>query len=215
MTDIKAVRQLSQKYGIPLIVDTYQSAGSMPINFDDVGADFMVGGFLKYMLGLPGIGFLLVNSAASYVPTQTGWFAAQDIFAMQIDKYEPSLDARRFEGGTPPIPNLYAATAGLSLLLEVGFENAWKHTQMIHHAIRDELEDLGGKIVTPQLQGTHGALLAVKVEDEQVAVSAFGKEGVVLSSRGGNLRLSPHFYNSYDDLSVLFESLRRHKHLLS
>ncbi len=213
MTDIKEVSRLTHKHQIPVLVDAYQSVGSMPIDFDDVGADFLVGGFLKYMLGLPGVGFLLARSDSKLIPTQTGWFAARDIFAMDIDRYNPSMDARRFEGGTPPIPSLYGAAAGLTLLLEVGLENVWNHTLTIHRLLRAELENIGARIVTPRNQDSHGVMVAFKTKDEHALVAELELEGVITSSRGGNLRVSPHFYNSTQDIEHLLSSLRSH-HLL-
>ncbi len=211
MTDIKEVSRFSHKHGIPVLVDAYQSVGSMPIDFDDVGADFLVGGFLKYMLGLPGIGFLLARSDSKLIPTQTGWFAARDIFAMEIDQYDPSLDARRFEGGTPPIPSVYGAVAGLKLLLEVGLENAWKHTLAFHNSLRDELEEIGAKIMTPSSPRSHGVMIAFQARNDHALVARLELEGVITSSRGGNLRVSPHFYNSILDLQNFSKSIHKHK----
>jgi selenocysteine lyase/cysteine desulfurase len=214
MTDIKAISALGRKYGIPVMVDAYQSAGSIPIDFDDVGADFMVGGFLKYMLGLPGIGFLLSKSETSLIPTQTGWFAARDIFAMNIGSYDPSQDARRFEGGTPPIPSVYAAGAGLKLLLEVGLERAWNHTFALHEFLRAELEIIGAKVKTPSHRADHGVMMAIQTADERALVNELEKVGVIVSSRGGNIRVSPHFYNTAVDIGRLIESLHGQQQLL-
>jgi selenocysteine lyase/cysteine desulfurase len=214
MTDIKEVSRFSHKYGIPVLVDAYQSVGSMPIDFDDVGADFLVGGFLKYMLGLPGIGFLLARSESMLIPTQTGWFAAKDIFAMKIEEYDPSLDARRFEGGTPPIPSVYGAVAGLKLLLEVGLDKVWNHTLDFHGALREEMENFGAKVMTPSGPSSHGVMIAIQTTHEHALVSGLEEVGVITSSRGGNLRVSPHFYNTVVDIGKLMESLRKHRSLI-
>jgi len=214
MSDIKAVSQLAHKHGIPVIVDAYQSAGSIPIDFDDVGADFMVGGFLKYMLGLPGIGFLLAKGDYSSLPTQTGWFAARDVFAMEIDKYDPATDARRFEGGTPPIPSVFAAVAGLKLLLEVGLEQSWRQTIAIHRMLRQELSNLSPTFVTPEDSKAHAGLIAFKSVDEHKLVSALDHDQVIVSSRDGNVRISPHFYNNEADVESLMKSLLDHQDLL-
>jgi selenocysteine lyase/cysteine desulfurase len=214
MSDIKAVSQLAHKHGIPVIVDAYQSAGSIPIDFDDIGANFMVGGFLKYMLGLPGIGFLLAKGDFSSLPTQTGWFAARDIFAMEIDKYDPAIDARRFEGGTPPIPSVFAAVAGLKLLLEVGLEHSWHQTSAIHRMLRQELSNLSATFLTPEDSKAHAGMIAFKSVDEHKLVSALDHDQVIVSSRDGNVRISPHFYNTEGDVEALMKSLFGQKGLL-
>jgi selenocysteine lyase/cysteine desulfurase len=214
MSDIKAISQLGHKHGIPVMVDAYQSAGSIPIDFDEVGADFLVGGFLKYMLGLPGIGFLLVKGDFSRVPTQTGWFAARDVFAMEIERYDPATDARRFEGGTPPVPSLYAAVAGLKLLLEAGLIQAWTHTSTLGRLLCTEVENLDGVVITPQRAGSYGVMVSIKATDDIKLVASLEKEGIVASSRGGNLRISPHFYNTFEDLERLLKVLHRYQELL-
>jgi selenocysteine lyase/cysteine desulfurase len=213
MIDLKAIASVAQRYGIPVLVDAYQSSGSLPINFDEIEVDFLVGGFLKYMLGIPGIGFLLARSGSSLVPTKTGWFAARDIFAMDINRYDPSSEARRFEEGTPPIPSVYAAIAGLRILLEVGLDRAWESTLGIHNAIRDGIEGLGLQTVTPREQRSHGAMLAIAARDEFQAVSALESSGVITSSRAGNLRISPHFYNDETDVDALVGSIRANHNL--
>jgi len=215
MSDIKAISQLGHKHGIPVMVDAYQSAGSIPIDFDEVGADFLVGGFLKYMLGLPGIGFLLAKEGPSRVPTQTGWFAARDVFAMEIDRYDPAIDARRFEGGTPPIPSVFAAAAGLRLLLDVGLENSWNQTDYVHQMLRQELVRLGASLVTPEESSSHAGMIAFKSVDESKLVSALDEDQIVVSSRDGNLRISPHFYNTEVDVELLVKSLSEHKALFA
>jgi selenocysteine lyase/cysteine desulfurase len=215
MSEIKAISQLGHKHGIPVMVDAYQSAGSIPIDFDEVGADFLVGGFLKYMLGLPGIGFLLVKEDPSRVPTQTGWFAARDVFAMEMDRYDPAIDARKFEGGTPPIPSVFAAVAGLRLLLDVGLEKSWNQTYLVHKMLRQELVRLGASLVTPEESSSHAGMIAFKSVDESKLVSTLDQDRIVVSSRDGNLRISPHFYNTEDDVELLMKSLFEHRALLA
>lgn len=213
MTDIKAITEIAHKYEIPVLVDAYQSAGSMPINFDELGADFIVGGFLKYMLGIPGIGFLLAKGNSDLIPTKTGWFAARNVFAMDNSSYEPALDARRFEEGTPPIPSVYAAVAGLKLLLEVGLENVWRQNQFLHDSLRQGFASLNLEIKTPSQAGSHGVMIAIAATDEHKAVETIEESAIIVSSRGGNVRISPHFYNNDVDVLRLIEALAPHRNL--
>jgi selenocysteine lyase/cysteine desulfurase len=215
MTDITRVSELSHKYGIPILVDAYQSSGSLPIDFEEIGADFLVGGFLKYMLGLPGIGFLLARTDSKFVPIQTGWFAARDVLAMEIHRYDPASDARRFEGGTPPIPSVYGAVAGMKLLLEVGLEAAWNQTLALHKVTVSALQDINARVKTPPTLNHHGVMIAIETSHERELVSRLEKESVITSYRGGNLRVSPHFYNTLEDVDSLMSAVRKNQRLLN
>ncbi len=214
MTDVKSVTEIAHKHGIPVLVDAYQSAGSIPINFDDLGADFLVGGYLKYLLGIPGVGFLLAKPNSLHIPTNTGWFASRDVFAMRIDTYDPASDARRFSAGTPPIPSVYAAVAGLEVLLKVGIKNSWKHALNLHELLRDGLSLIGANFVTSTEEGSHGVMLALKSSNEQALVARMEEFGVIASSRNGNVRLSPHFYNNFQDIENVVRAIQKHRHLL-
>lgn len=215
MTDIDAVVRLAHERGALVLVDSYQAVGAVPIDFHALGADFLVGGCLKYMLGVPGIGFALVNAAttAELVPTTTGWFAARDIFAMDINAYDPAKDARRFEGGTPTVPSTFPVAAGLQLLLEVGVEQAWQRSSQLHDLLRAGILAMGGRVVTPET--AHGPMIAVASTDENALVAALAQERVIVSCRDGNVRISPHFYNNGSDVDRALAALQTHRHLLA
>lgn len=217
MTDIAAIVELAHSRGVPVLVDAYQATGAVPIDFTALGADFLVGGALKYMLGVPGVGFALVNAATTseLVPTVTGWFAARDIFAMDIGAYDPAKDARRFEGGTPTVPSLYPVAAGLQLLLDVGVDRAWARSGTLHDHLREGVQALGGRVVTPSGAGEHGPMLAVASTDDHALVAAMEADRVIVSCRDGNVRISPHFYNDESDVEAVLASLARHRHLLA
>jgi selenocysteine lyase/cysteine desulfurase len=221
MNDIRAIVNAAHERGVPVLVDAYQSTGAVPIDFEDLGADFLLGGVLKYMLGSPGIGFALVNNKTlseflptEFIPTTTGWFAARDIFSMDIYNYDPAKDARRFEAGTPNVPSQYAAQAGLKFLLEVGVNNSWNVSSQLHDQLRAGVKELGGVCATPEHPGEHGPMLAVASVDEHAMVNAMAQDNVVVSSRDGNVRISPHFYNDSQDVEMALASMAKNRHLL-
>ncbi|VAV86553.1 hypothetical protein MNBD_ALPHA06-312, partial [hydrothermal vent metagenome] len=119
---IEAIRDLARKNGAYILVDGYQAIGSMMLNLRELDVDFYVGGSLKYLLATAGIAFLYANQnvISKLTPSMTGWFAQDDIHAMDDTRYNPSRTASRFEAGTPPVPNIYASRAGLALLKSVG-----------------------------------------------------------------------------------------------
>lgn len=212
--DLKPIIDLAHSRGALVLLDAYQGVGGVPLDVEDLGVDFLTGGCLKYLLSSPGVGFLYArqSTTAALRPTVTGWFAARDIFAMDIHSYDPAADARRFESGTPAVPSLYAAAAGISLMLEIGVANSWSHVQSLLTQLRAGIADIGGTVVTPT--GAPGPLLAVATTDEHAAVAALGEDGVVVSSRDGNVRISPHCYNNGADVEAVIAALHRHRQLL-
>jgi selenocysteine lyase/cysteine desulfurase len=148
-------------------------------------------------------------------PTSTGWFADEDIFQMDIYDYSPAPTARRFEHGTPPIPSIYAGIAGLELVQEIGVAEAQEHVRALTDQLTDSVDDLGGRVVTPREPERKGPLVAIASTDEHALVAALEDEGIVTSSRAGNLRVSFHGYNTSEDVEAVVAALARHRDLLA
>jgi selenocysteine lyase/cysteine desulfurase len=214
--DIPAIVEIARRKGALVLVDGYQGLGTLDFDVQKVSPDFVVGGMVKYLLGTAGIGFLYVRQALieSLVPTVTGWFAQSDIFAMDTTRYDPAASARRFEMGTPPVPNCYAAEAGLQILAEVGLPAIENRIVELTAAIISEAKAAGYTLATPDDAERHGALITLRTHDESALVASLENEGIVTSCRFGNLRIAPHFYNNHDDIETLFRALKRQKHLL-
>jgi selenocysteine lyase/cysteine desulfurase len=214
--DIPAIAEIARRKGALLLMDGYQGFGTMNFDVHQAGVDFAVGGMLKYMLGTAGIGFLYVREPLieKLVPTATGWFAQADIFAMDTSGYNPASTARRFEMGTPPVPNCYAAEAGLQILEDVGLPTIEYRIGELTAAIISEARKEGYTLAVPENPERHGALITLRTHDEYALVDILESHGIVTSSRSGNLRISPHFYNNWDDIDSLFRALREQKHLL-
>jgi selenocysteine lyase/cysteine desulfurase len=216
MTDAKAVADLAHERGALVLLDAYQSAGSVPIDVKALGVDFLAAGTVKYLLGSAGLGFFYCRSELwdRAWPTATGWFADQDIFQMDIHDYSPSPTARRFQSGTPPIPSIYAGIAGIELIQEIGIEETREHVLHLNAHLIAGVDELGGTVVTPHERERHGALICVKSTDVDELVAALGRWGIVTSERDGNVRISPHAYNSLEDIDLVLDALARHRHLL-
>ena len=215
--DVEGVVRLAHERGALVLVDAYQAAGAIPIDVRALGVDFLAAGTVKYLLGSAGLAFLYCRSdlVERIRPTSTGWFADEDIFQMDIHDYSPSATARRFEFGTPPIPNIYAGLAGIRLVEEIGVAETEAHVRGLTAQLVAGVDDLGGRVVTPRDPDRRGPLVAVASTDEHALVAALEADGIVTSSRDGNLRVSFHGYNSSEDVEAVLAALARHRALLA
>jgi selenocysteine lyase/cysteine desulfurase len=215
--DLDGVVKIAHERGALVLVDAYQAAGAIPIDVRALDVDFLAAGTVKYLLGSAGLGFFFCRTrlVEQILPTATGWFADKDIFEMDIHDYSPSKTARRFEAGTPPIPNIYAGIAGMELMKEIGVAETEQHVRQLNTRLIEGIDELGGQVVTPRDPGRRGPLIAVATRDEHALVAALAADGIVTSSRDGNLRISPHCYNSAADIDAVLAGLARHHGLLA
>jgi selenocysteine lyase/cysteine desulfurase len=215
--DIPAIAEIARRKGALMLVDGYQAFGTMPFDVNKAGVDFAVGGMLKYLLGTAGIAFFYARRELieTLAPTVTGWFAQEDITAMDITRYSPSTTARRFEAGTPPVPNTYMAEAGLAILHEVGLEAIELRIGELTTAIKDAAAEAGYRLASPVNPSDHGAMITLRSSDDNRLVASLGEDNIVVSCRDGNLRISPHFYNNQTDIEHLFRALHKHRDLLA
>jgi selenocysteine lyase/cysteine desulfurase len=208
--DIPGIVRLARAKGARVLVDCYQSVGSVDIDVKAWDVDFAVGGMLKYLLGTAGIGFLYVRDSfvRSLVPTNSGWFAQADIPAMDITANRPAPSARRFEAGTPPVVNCYASEAGLNLLLRVGTPAVEKRVCALTRRCMLGLEEIGWPSVTPTQNERRGATVAVPSRDSGRLTAELMKCDIVTSHRDDNIRASFHFYNNDDDVDMFVGAMK-------
>ncbi len=136
-SEVKAVAEIAHRAGALVMLDDYQDCGTRPVDVKAMNLDFYVTGTLKYLLGPPGLAFMYVRKGliASLAPTVTGWFAQTNPFAFDPQNINLSPTARRFESGSPAVPNIYAAACGLQLLREIGMENIAAHIKDLTQAL--------------------------------------------------------------------------------
>src|SRR3954451_2082186 len=215
--EVERVAELAHERGALMLLDAYQTAGSLPLDVRALDCDFLVAGALKYLLGSAGLAFLYCRRELieRLSPTATGWFADRDIFEMDIHDYSPALTARRFEAGTPPVPAIYAAIAGIELMKEIGIAETETHVRALNELLADGVEELGGSLATPAEPERSGALMCISSTDVNALVAALADDGIVTSSRDDKLRVSAHCYNTAEDVRAVLASLGRNRALLA
>ncbi|WP_019531303.1 aminotransferase class V-fold PLP-dependent enzyme [Dasania marina] len=215
--DIKPIVELARSRGALVVLDSYQALGTIPIDVVELGVDVLLGGAQKYLLGSSGVGFMYVRNEIiqKLQPTTSGWFCQENINAMDIYANQPSMTARRFEGGTPNVPNLYAVIAGVKLIQSIGVDNIEKHIAELTEALKAGVKQRGFKLATHPDGRYHGPMIAIKSTDMYKLVATLAEEGIVTSCRDGNLRVSMHIYNNQADIEQLLQALTKHKNLLA
>ena len=200
--------------GALVLFDDYQDCGTRPVDVKALGVDVYVAGTLKYLLGPPGLAMMYVRSdlIQSLAPTISGWFAQADPFAFDVKKLELAATARRFESGTPAIPNLYAAKRGVQLLQSIGLREVAGHIKSLTAALLSGLQEMNVQIKTPL--DSVGPLIVLRCKDSAELVRKLAEQQIVVSNRRDGLRIALHVYNTIEDVRAVLKALERHLNLL-
>ena len=211
---VAEITKIAHDRGALVLLDDYQDSGTRPIDVKAMQVDAYVSGTLKYLLGPPGLAFMYVRRsiAESLVPTVTGWFGQRNPFAFDVRLLDPAPGTRRFESGTPPIPTIYGAVAGVKLLQQFGLQNVADQIRLLTTALIRGASELGIQIKTPL--DSAGPLVVLLSKDADGLVRLFARDGVICSSRHDGLRISFHAYNTADDVKFVLRLLQQRLEML-
>jgi selenocysteine lyase/cysteine desulfurase len=216
-SDVAAVTRIAHANGALVFLDGYQDCGTRPLDVKALDVDFFVTGTLKYLLGPPGLAFLYVRRELieSLTPTITSWMSQRDVFAFNTQNLEPAAAARRFENGTPAIPNIYMASAALKLLRSAGMDNVAAQIERLTRAFLDGVRNLGIAAKTPAHSiGPLVVLPANRLNDAQEVVARMAARGIVVSARRDGVRFAFHVYNTLDDVQNALSALEDNRELM-
>jgi selenocysteine lyase/cysteine desulfurase len=213
-SEVNAITQIAHRAGAVVMLDGYQDCGTRPIDVKMMDLDFFVTGTLKYLLGPPGLAFMYVRKEliSSLLPTVTGWFGQANPFAYDPKQFDLSPTARRFESGSPSVPNVYAALPGFQLLQEIGLENVAVHIKKLAQSLLSSAHNLGIRTKTPA--DSAGPLVVLQCKDSTLLVQKLAESNVVASNRHDGLRISFHVYNTVDDVNAVVDVLNKNIDLM-
>jgi len=205
--DVAAIGKITHAQGALLFLDGYQDCGTRPVDVKALDVDFFVTGTLKYLLGPPGLGFLYVRRELieTLTPSITSWMAQRDVFAFNTKRLDPSPDARRFEGGSPPIPNIYLARPAIDLLSGIGMEHVASQIERLTDAFLKGVRDLRIDSKTPQ--SSVGPLVVLRATDAAAMLAKLTARGIAVSTRRDGVRFAFHVYNTLEDVNVALTAL--------
>ena len=212
-SDVAGVTRLAHERGALVFLDGYQDCGTRPVDVKKLDVDFYVTGTLKYLLAPPGLAFLYVRRSLiqGMNPTLTSWMAQRDVFAFDTQTLDPASEARRFEGGSPTMPSIYAARPALQLLSDVGMQNVADQIAHLSRKFLAGLRDLRIACKTPA--SSVGPLVVVRSANASELVNNLTAKGVLVSPRLDGVRFSFHVYNHDSDVTKALSALEENIHL--
>jgi len=209
MQDIKALGAMAHERGALFLVDDYQGTGQIPLDVKAAGVDFLVSGTLKWLMGGPGVAFTYVaeHLIPRLQPSITGWWAAREQFEFNTREFAFRDDAARLESGTPAVGAIYAASAALDIILEIGVENIRERTQFLANDLTQRALEHGWTLRSPADAAQRSSITMLAFEQPQELVQGLSERGIIVDSRPGLLRISPHFYNTIEENAIVIEAL--------
>ncbi|MGH9956836.1 MAG: aminotransferase class V-fold PLP-dependent enzyme [Pyrinomonadaceae bacterium] len=209
LQDAKAITQRSHEVGAMVVLDVYQSAGTVPFSVKDLEVDFATGGSVKWLCGGPGAGYLYVRPDlhTKLRPKTTGWMAHEDPFAFDTDlRYAPNV--ARFLHGSPSIPALYAARAGYAIINQVGVENIREKSVRQTTRLIELAKEAGFEVTSPTDSSQRGGTVTVMNEHAAAITSELIRREFIVDFRpGAGVRISPHFYTTDEELELVIREM--------
>jgi kynureninase len=183
-----------------LLVDAYHAAGVIPVDFDGLGADFMIGGSYKYTRGGPGACWLAVHERHRELRTlDTGWFAKREPFS--YDRPEVPEFGDNWMESTPPILPIYQARSGLELTLALGVDRLRAYNLAQQTTLRSAMRAEGVDCFEPARPDQFAAFTLMRHPQAAEFCRSLKERGVNTDSRGESVRFGPDILNSEAELS--------------
>jgi kynureninase len=211
LQDARAIITRAHEVGARVVLDTYQSAGTVPFSVKELNVDFACGGSVKWLCGGPGAGYLYVRPDLheSLEPKTTGWMAHESPFAFESGaiRYAPGIT--RFLHGSPAIPALFAAESGYSIINEIGVA-AIRQKSMRQTARLIELaEEAGFRVTSPKDANRRGGTITIAAEHAAAMTQELIRREFIVDYRpGAGVRVSPHFYTKDEELELIIREMK-------
>jgi len=208
--DPAPIVERARRVGAMTLFDVYQGAGAVEIDARAWGADFLIGGSIKWLCGGPACGWLHVREglAETLEPALTGWFGHADPLAFEHGPVRPAPGVRRFMQGTPSIPALYSALPGIEIVASVGIDRIARESRRRTRRIVERARERGWPIASPLAEHRRGGTVMLGFADPQRVAERLRQRRVLVDWRPGvGIRLSPHFFNTDEEIDEALEAI--------
>ncbi len=210
LVDVRPLVEKAHRCGALVVLDAYQSMGSVPFDVTELDVDFLVGGSVKWLCGGPGAGYLYAHPKIieRLQPRDAGWFSHARPFGFEPPPIEFAEGIARFTGGTPNMPAYYQAREGYRIIREVGVpairEKARRQTQLLFDGARAR----GYTVNSPTDFEHRGNHVTVDFPSAEEVKAELIRRGFVVDYRpGAGIRIAPHFYNTDDECQAVLDEI--------
>ncbi len=212
--DLAAVSDLCRRRGVLLCLDAIQGAGVLPLDLHATPVDFCAFGAHKWLLAPQGVGILYVNERVRdlLTPANVGWIGVAWRDYAAFDYESPLLDgAPRYEEGTRSLIGIAGLEQSLSLLSEIGAAAIEERLCTLTDHLAQRMLEHGYQMLTPLLPESRSGIITVS-HPQRSAHEVWERlraARIVAAVREGGVRLSPHLYNTFEEMDAVVEALER------
>ena len=211
LQNAKAITQRAHEVGAMVVLDAYQSAGTVPFSVKELNVDFATGGSVKWLCGGPGAGYLYVRPDIQNTlePKTTGWMAHEHPFAFETElHYAPNIT--RFLHGSPAIPALYAAQSGYKIINEIGVDKIREKSVRQTTRLIQLAGEAGFNVTSPRNAADRGGTVTVGHEEAAALTKELIRREFIVDYRpGAGVRISPHFYTKDEELELVINEMKK------
>jgi kynureninase len=210
--DVKKICDRAKSVGAHVVLDCYQSIGTVPIDVTELGVSFACGGSVKYVCGGPGAAWLYVRKdlIEQFAPRVTGWFGNEAPFAFTMPEQSYADNVWRYMGGTPAVAALYQARAGQKIIAEIGVRKIREKSLVMTQACIDWVDELGMKLNNPRANDQRGGSVVFDFVGAADVCRELNRRKFFCDHRpGAGIRIAPHFYTKREEIDLFFGELKK------
>lgn len=212
--DLSALAEVAHRGGALFAVDAIQGLGPFPLDVAANGIDALYGGGPKWLLATQGIAFLWLRAAllervALRLP---GWRSMADMWDYLAYEQPLAPDASRYEAGTPNLLGALALATSIGVLAAAGVERIAAHVLALTDRLAEGLRARGYEVLSDRSrEDVKSAIVRFRKPGTDLAAlgERLAQAGIVVTARPAALRVSPHGYNTADEIDALLDALPR------
>ncbi|MHA1990421.1 MAG: aminotransferase class V-fold PLP-dependent enzyme [Candidatus Hodarchaeales archaeon] len=216
-SNLKEIAKIAHSHGAFIIVDAIQSLGVIPFDIKKNDVDFVAAAGYKWLLGPSGTGLFYSKPEHLDVLESilVGWFSTIDYENLMHNEFKPWKDARKFQQ-TMINPALNAFNESLKVILDWNINESYNHVIKILDFLISEIIDLDYCKITSSLEPRErSGILSITINDAKDFIEYLRNKNIIVSYRDRGVRISPHAYNSKEEIEKLLIEIKNWEKFLN